>query len=84
MASERETITISHETRMKLSRLRKGGQSYDSLISTLADQALQLSESDDELDVERDVEWDVEKIEGDMNTIRETNTFTPQKALPRR
>ncbi len=84
MASERETITISHETRMKLSRLRKGGQSYDSLISTLADQFLQLSESDDELDVERDVEWDVEKIEGDMNTIRKANTFTSHQALPRR
>lgn len=61
---------------MKLSRLRKGGQSYDSLISTMVDQVLKLSESEDE--------WDVEKIEGDMNTIRKTTTFTPLKALSRR
>ncbi|MBR1369521.1 hypothetical protein RJ53_08485 [Methanocalculus chunghsingensis] len=76
MASEGETITISHETRMKLSRLRKDGQSYDSLISTMADEVLKLSESEEE--------WDVEKIENDMNTIRKTTTFTPLNALSRR
>ena len=61
---------------MKLSRLRKGGQSYDSLISTMADQVLKLSESEEE--------WDVEKIESDMNTIRKITTFTPLKALSRK
>ena len=61
---------------MKLSRLRKGGQSYDSLISTMADQVLKLSDSEEE--------WDVEKIESDMNTIRKITTFTPLKALSRK
>ncbi|WP_255331766.1 hypothetical protein [Methanocalculus taiwanensis] len=50
----------------------------------MADQFLQLSESDEELDTEWDVEWDVEKIEGDMNAIWKTNAFTPLKALLRR
>ncbi len=61
---------------MKLSRLRKNGQSYDSLISTMADQVLILSESEEE--------WDVDKIENDMNTIRKTTTFTPLKGFSRR
>ncbi len=32
---------------MKLSKLRKSNQTYDSLISEMADQALQVSEDDE-------------------------------------
>ncbi len=56
MATDGEPITISHETRMKLARLRKSGQSYDSLISTIADYALEISEDDENWDVEKIVE----------------------------
>ncbi|MDD4126623.1 MAG: hypothetical protein PHV39_02915 [Methanomicrobium sp.] len=57
MATDGETITISLDTRMKLARLRKNGQSYDSLISNMADQALETSEDDKN--------WDVKKIVAD-------------------
>jgi predicted CopG family antitoxin len=57
MATDGETITISHDTRMKLAKLRKGGQSYDSLISTIADQVMETSEYSEN--------WDVERIDGD-------------------
>lgn len=76
MATDGETITISHETRMKLARLRKVGQSYDSLISTMADQVMETSEYGEN--------WDVERIDGDMNRIRKADTFTPLKAITRR
>lgn len=56
MATDGETITISRVTRMKLARLRKVGQSYDSLISNMADQALETSDDED---------WDVKKIVAD-------------------
>ncbi len=75
MATDGETITISHETRMKLARLRKAGQSYDSLISTMADQVMETSEYDEG--------WDVEKIDSDIKKVRETSTFTPLKAIQR-
>jgi len=57
MATDGETITISRDTRMKLARLRKTGQSYDSLISNMADQALEISEGDEN--------WDIKKIVAD-------------------
>lgn len=60
---------------MKLARLRKVGQSYDSLISNMADQALEMLEDDED--------WDVEKIDSDMNEIRKTSTVTPLKAIAR-
>ncbi|MDD4127588.1 MAG: hypothetical protein PHV39_07875 [Methanomicrobium sp.] len=75
MATDGETITISHETRMKLAKLRKVGQSYDSLISNIADQALETPD---------DENWDVEKIDSDMNKTRKTSTFTSLKTIARR
>ncbi len=46
--SARTTLSISHETWLKLSKLRKEDQSYDSLISEIADQALMRSDDDDD------------------------------------
>jgi len=48
---------------MKLSRLRRRNQTYDSLISEMADQALQIPEDSEN--------WDVGKI---MHHLKETDT----------
>lgn len=59
--STRTTLSISRETRIKLSKLRKGNQTYDSLISEMADQALQVSEDDEN--------WDVEKVLNHLKVV---------------
>jgi predicted CopG family antitoxin len=59
--SARTTLSISHETWLKLSKLRRVNQSYDSLISEIADQALMVSDNDDD--------WDVDKIITDLKKI---------------
>ncbi len=46
---------------MKLSKLRKSNQTYDSLISEMADQALQVSEDDEN--------WDVEKVLNHLKAV---------------
>lgn len=61
MGSDSEIITISHETWLRLSRLREGNETDDSLISKVLDIALEFSEDEEN--------WDVEKVVNHCNSI---------------
>ncbi|RQD81809.1 MAG: hypothetical protein D5R99_00985 [Methanocalculus sp. MSAO_Arc1] len=65
--STRTTVSISRETWMKLSKLRKGNQTYDSLIAEIADQAL--------IHIEEDEDWDVEKVRKQLNIIEKRKKY---------
>ena len=63
MGTNSETITISHETWIRLSRLREENETDDSLISKILDIALE------------DENWDVEKIVNHCNTIEKKTKY---------